>query len=167
MISTAGLHWWMSKHGLRTRRSVSVFIHSEETPRFSLESVANHDHWPRTAVKTQQGCWCRSFRLFTSLLPTRLLDHYWCNLWVKRTQTCFSSSWADHLLGLQRSWILRICCRALLGWYVNMINPCISQSQRIKNNKRAWWFTMNLCISQKYNMRFPTSHVYLWLTKHA
>ncbi len=89
MISTAGLHWWMSKHGLRTRRSVSVFIHSEETPRFSLESVANHDHWPRTAVKTQQGCWCRSFRLFTSLLPTRLLDHYWCNLWVKRTQTCF------------------------------------------------------------------------------
>ncbi len=36
-----------------------------------------------------------------------------------------------------------------------------------QEQQAAWWFTMNLCISQKYNMRFPTSHVYLWLTKHA
>lgn len=126
MISTAGLHWWMSKCRLRMRRSVGVFIHSEEAFRFSLESVT---------MTTDQGLHLKPSRVAGVAAPGYLLHycllHYWIIIGViyeLNTQTCFSTIWADHLQGLQRSWIQRICRRPSFK-HDKSINKLVTQNR--------------------------------------
>jgi len=52
------------------KETTSQYVNSFRGGLMILSGISHQNHWPGTAFKTQQGRWCCSSKLFTSLLPT-------------------------------------------------------------------------------------------------